>query len=260
MVSAEKTQDAQTTLAVAEDAGNASVEESTEELEKQEEGSQETEPEVDWEARAGTLQQQLNEQNATLEKERENFRSTEIATLKQSERDRKLEENTSALKIIAEALASGDTEEIPARIAAQTQQTQQAQTDEEFGTEQTRAFNEIADIAKSLDVDPNSIESSPAFSNVMLFWNRAFEKNGGGLRYFDKAVSEAYRVEKKLLSERAKASQGNSRARSRREVSSTDTGPASGGVMTEKALEAKSASGAPLTYEENQRLQKYWNS
>ena len=152
--------------------------------------------EPDLAAQFEQLKTEFEAQKAQWTKERESFRSQEIAALKQEDRDRFSESLSESFAVLAESLGN---EEVSAKLAAINAKRQQATLTASFQTDAKKAMDDFQDKGKEFGLD---IETAREFDLVRLNYNKAIET--GNDRWLEKSIAEAERAARKIESDRSK--------------------------------------------------------
>lgn len=167
------------------------------------EGAKETEQAVPNVAQLQADLKQEREAREKAERDRDNYRSQQIATLKVGERDALLQELLDRQDLIAQSL---NDENLQAKLKEKQDALFTKQRAEVFSKAQSDAWTQIQTIGAELKLDMNT---APEFDATRTYWNAAFRENN--LSFFDKALAEAERAARKI--ERGRAMQETEKAK-----------------------------------------------
>ena len=166
------------------------------------------------------------------------------------------------LKTISKQLRDPDAEGLESELASletANQANMQEQQEKIYTEAHNESFYAIMELAKQLGhTTPAAVASDERVAFSMDLFNIAIKRKDPSI--FPLATAGVQSVVTLVLASQADAGAEKTNGAQAVPKAPTNPGRGAGGGMSEKALEAKSASGAPLTFEENQRLQAYWNA
>ena len=138
-----------------------------------------------------SLKAQWEAKERELTKRAEDYRSQLINTATQAQRDAKLDEALTEIRLLR-AERDGDSEQVEA-IQQEYRQRQERLAQEDFTARNQQAYQEISGIAKEMGIDISNARGDERLKNVFLFVDRALgdNRNAPNPAFFDLAVEQA---------------------------------------------------------------------
>lgn len=215
----------------------------------------------------------VDELRAQRERDKKNIRNLESDVKAEQGRRKKSETqmqqvqaqssySIDLLKTISKQLRDPDAEGLESELASLETANQaniQEQQEKIFTEAHNEAFYAMMELGKQLGhTTPAAVAGDERVGFAMDLFNKAIKRKDPSI--FPLATAGVQSVVTLVLASQASVGAEKTNGAQAVPKAPTNPGRGAGGGMSEKALEAKSASGAPLTLEENQRLQAYWNA
>lgn len=215
----------------------------------------------------------VDELRAQRERDKKNIRNLESDVKAEQGRRKKSETqmqqvqaqssySIDLLKTISKQLRDPDAEGLESELASLETANQaniQEQQEKIFTEAHNEAFYAMMELGKQLGhTTPAAVAGDERVGFAMDLFNKAIKRKDPSI--FPLATAGVQSVVTLVLASQAGVGAEKTNGAQAVPKAPTNPGRGAGGGMSEKALEAKSASGAPLTLEENQRLQAYWNA